>query len=361
MHIFKSEVFLLVYAIILAIVNLALIIAILYTVMRRKVRTGKRIKTMNLIGKDLNIFLVTGDPGKLKKLITTKYRKKIALDMLIDHAERTGEDISDFLSNIGFDHHIKKKSRFFVSYLDIRYLSYLRASDSYDTLMRVTHSGNQSKRYLSFYALSHLSLDREKIESVLENLFKSGINRDRIVEIVDNFSLSTDECFRLLKSESTSIGKDVFLRVLQSEQHYITVEMNAYILSLFNETTEVKIAAINAISSSHNPDFFELLKIEYQHEERSEVKIALVKAIAKYDNDLSIPSLKKMAYSDIWWVRFNAIKSLAAKGENGILALVDLSLDDAKDDVSSLAYYFLNADRGVRDSIKRGRSEVNGS
>ena len=69
--------------------------------------------------------------------------------------------------------------------------------------------------------------------------------------------------------------------------------------------------------------------------------------------------LKQMLYDSNWWVRFNAAEVLARKGLPGIDALVDISLNDQDEKAADLAYYILNANQTVYQTIQK--TEVKGS
>ena len=79
-------------------------------------------------------------------------------------------------------------------------------------------------------------------------------------------------------------------------------------------------------------------------------------AVAKGLSSFPFPRVKetllKMTRDEQWWVRFNAIKSIVAMGEEGVFTLIDLSLDKTDSRIADLAYYFLNANADVYNVVK---------
>lgn len=53
-----------------------------------------------------------------------------------------------------------------------------------------------------------------------------------------------------------------------------------------------------------------------------------------------------------WWVRYDAMKSIIAMGDEGLFSLIDLSLEVKDRNISDLAYYFLNANTDVYNTVK---------
>ena len=115
---------------------------------------------------------------------------------------------------------------------------------------------------------------------------------------------------------------------------------------------EVRISAVLTLANSQNMKYLPMLAEIYESEKEWEVRAAIAKSLVSFPPKRIIEILKKMIYDEQWWVRFNAVEVLARTGSEGIDLLIDLSLDESNEKVSNLAYYILNSNKNVYETIQ---------
>ena len=197
-----------------------------------------------------------------------------------------------------------------------------------------------------------IELPEDKTEIAIKKLVVSSIISDRIIEILSRYNLKFEEWLNLLEKEETIEGKVIFIKNIMVKEE-IKNEINSdRLLKFTKDESEVKIAAILALSSSKNEKYIvELIKI-YENEEKWQVRVAVAKGLSNFKLERVKVTLLKMTKDSEWWVRYNAVKSIVAMGEEGLFTLIDLSLEKEDKKVSDLAYYFLNSNKHVYNIVK---------
>lgn len=336
---------------ILIVVNILLIFSIYYIIIRKKIWNKKYNKAQGLLQDKVNTYIENGQAKVLRKYTKNKINKKVIFDMLVKYSRENDEDISNRFEYLNLDKDIIKRTVKKLNYEDIKNISYMRVRGAYEVLQKGIKSDNFDVRYMSFYAISLMSLDDRKKEIIISELIKSEINRDRIIEIIDNFKLNLEECFYFLKKQGSENGKTVFLRILNEERYELSEEKADELLPFLNDSKEVRLSSVLVISKTKIKKYLQIILDLYKKEEAFEVRVAITKGMNNFDDEEIIEPLKIMAYDNNWWVRFNAIEILAKKSIDGVYALIDLSLDSNNKEVSDLAYYFLNANTNVHNTI----------
>ena len=203
-------------------------------------------------------------------------------------------------------------------------------------------------------------------EEYIKMLLGANILRDRMIEMIKNLSLSIEVYWRLLLLQDTEQGKVILIRALEdrfNEVDPVKMKTVADFLSDPKSSKEIRIAAVVALSATHNEIYLHLLMKHYPVEEAWEVRASIAKALNQFSNELSrekIDILKTMMYDSNWWVRFNAAEALARNGLAGVDALVDISLNSIDEEASDLAFSILDANPIVNRSLQALGEGYNG-
>ena len=205
---------------------------------------------------------------------------------------------------------------------------------------------------MSFFGLSLIDLPMDKKEIAIKKLIISNIVRDRIIEILSRYNLKFEEWLELLEKEETIEGKVIFIKNIMTKEEIKNEKNSDKLQKFLKDEKEIKIAAILALCSSKNEKYIdELIKV-YENEENWEVRVAVAKGLSNFNIEPVKDILLKMTKDKEWWVRYNAVKSIVAMGEEGLFTLIDLSLEKEDKNVSDLAYYFLNSNKDVYNTVK---------
>ena len=81
----------------------------------------------------------------------------------------------------------------------------------------------------------------------------------------------------------------------------------------------MNIAAIGALCKSENDKYVQELSYIYENDTNWEVRVAVAKGFAHFKPNSVKDSLFEMTRDEQWWVRFNAIKSIVAMGEEATI------------------------------------------
>ena len=197
-----------------------------------------------------------------------------------------------------------------------------------------------------------MELPVDKKEEVIKKLIQSSIVSDRIVEILSKFKLVFEKWMELLRNETTSTGKVIYMKNIITKDEIKQESYTDQFLYFLKDEKEVKIAAINIISNSKNEKYLKDLIHVYENEEDWQVRMSVTKGLKNFKFTAVKNILIHMTNDSEWWVRYNAIKSIVAMGEEGIFTLIDLTLDANNKSISDLAYYFLNSNKDVYNIVK---------
>jgi HEAT repeat protein len=176
---------------------------------------------------------------------------------------------------------------------------------------------------------------------------------DRKVEILNSIELNIAEWIDILDSEEGELEKSVILKIIADQEEITKEEYSDKIIKYIYDEKEVKIAAISALSKSKNEKYIHTLFELYQKDEMWEVRAAVAKGISHYKLNAIKEMLLEMVRDKEWWVRFNAARTISLMGEEGIYILIDLSVDKSDENASALAYYFLNSNKDIYETINR--------
>jgi len=183
-------------------------------------------------------------------------------------------------------------------------------------------------------------------------LIRSNILRDRSIEILRQFDLGFDELLELLEKEELVKGKVIYIKAMMNKDDIKREAYSDRLEKFLEGHREVRIAAIQALSNSQNEKYVGALTKIYDTADSWQVRVAVAKGLSNFKFTCVKDVLLKMTKDSEWWVRYNAIKSIVAMGDDGLFSLIDLSLDASDDRISDLAYYFLNANQDVYNTVK---------
>jgi HEAT repeat protein len=288
----------------------------------------------------------------MQRVLTSKYKIHIAIDIMIQYSRANSANLSHKFEKAGFHHILIEKMKKRTTLRLIKGLAQMQSVQAYDVLKSAIASDDFEIKYMSFYALSKLDLNEHQLNEMVHSLIKSEIMRDRIIEVLFNLDLPFEKYMDLLQMQETDIGKIVFMRVIQKNQELLQEQHSDRLLDFLDGSKEVRISAIGTLSSSKNEKYIDIFKIIFEEEKEWEVRSAIAKGLRNFKCESSMDALKRMVYDDAWWVKFNAFESLIYMGIDGVGILIDLSLDRENQKISDLAYYFLNANKEVYNTIK---------
>jgi hypothetical protein len=228
----------------------------------------------------------------------------------------------------------------------------MRVETAYSTLLELTQEEDLDVSYMSFFGLSLIRLPEDKTEIAIKKLVTSSIISDRIIEILSRYNLEFEEWLQLLEKEETIEGKVIFIKNIMIKEEIKNQNNSDRLEKFLKGETEVKIATINALCSTKNEKYIEEFIKIYENEENWQVRVAVAKGFSGFKIERVKDTLLKMTKDKEWWVRYNAVKSIVAMGEEGLFTLIDLSLEKDDKKVSDLAYYFLNSNKNVYNIVK---------
>lgn len=337
----------------LIVVDLALLIAIYYEIIMDKVKTKRYKKALTNLKSKVLTYIEKGDKLlEVEKALKSDFIKNVVIDIMVEYSENNNVDISEKFIKLKLDATLIKKIHRRASIVYVRKLAFMRASTAYDTLLELTESEDLDISYMSFFALSLIDLPKDKKEVAVKKLVISEILSDRIIEILNRYDLKFEDWLDLLEKEETIEGKVIFIINIMSKGEIKKEEYSDRLQNFLEDKKEVKIAAILALCSSKNEKYIEELIKVYESEESWEVRVTIAKGLSSFSMKPVKAILLKMTKDTEWWVRYNAVKSIVAMGEEGLFTLIDLSLEKEDKNVADLAYYFLNSNKDVYNVVK---------
>lgn len=334
-------------------VNFIIFSIIYYLIFKGKLSEKWYRKTKSRLKKHIYKY-IKGETNirRLRWRVNSSYKKMVAIDVINEYTEGFSKDGRAIIEKLKLDTFLIKKIK---KNPDIKYfkkLALMRVSSSYDSLLKYTDSEELDIKYICYYGLSILNISKEKKYDVVMKLIGSDILKDRVIEILNNIDITFDEWLFLLERDGDEKRKEIFLKVLSGRKELKESRYSDRLLRYLNENKEVKIAAISTLSSSENDKYAEYLYNLFKAEKEWEVKAAIANGMANFSATATKEKLLYMIRDDEWWVRFNAAKSISLMGEEGVYTLIELSIDKDNENVAALAYYFLNSNKDVYETVK---------
>lgn len=304
---------------------------------------------------------INGEAQYEKHLIynNNSLKTQIMITLIKKHLNKNDRRQKELFQSLGYVDGLIRKAEKNLTLELIHQLTELNSPKFFSLLLKGANKKEFEIVYQSCYALSLLSMNHKQIREYIKTLIKSDILRDRMIEMINNLSLTVEEYSVLLEAEDTVVGKVVFLRVLEnklnSKNENVQMKLVDYLIDA-NYSIEIRIATVVALASSGKGKIQEILMNQYEAEDAWEVRAAIAKAMHHFTNDKitkQIDVLKKMMFDQNYWVRFNAGGVLASKGYTGIDALIDISINEENLEAADLAFYILDANEFINQNINK--------
>ncbi|MBC3889371.1 hypothetical protein GH810_13735 [Acetobacterium paludosum] len=338
---------------ILIIVNVILLISVYYQIIKDKIKK-KRYEKKSIYLKPMIIAFLNDENHEVqvKRELKNNYLKMIAIDIMVEYAEANHVNLSTQFVSLNLVDLVIKKLRKKLNIIYLKKLALMGSEQAYDILMDFAQSEDLDISYMSYFGLARINAQKDKKIAAIQQLVRSDIFRDRIIEILRQFDLAFEEWLELLEKEESVKGKIIFIKVIMIKDDILREDYSDHLEKFLNDQREVKIAAIEALGNSRNAKYIDVLRRIYENEENWQVRVAVAKGLSSFKFESVKDVLLKMTKDSEWWVRYNAIKSIVAMGEDGLFSLIDLSLESSDEKISDLAYYFLNANHDVYNTVK---------
>ncbi|QUH24518.1 HEAT repeat domain-containing protein [Serpentinicella alkaliphila] len=287
----------------------------------------------------------------------SELKTDVIINLINTNAQSTLITARQAFEDLGYVDGVIEKAEKKLTLNKIKQLGVMGSPKAFPILRKGTVKDDFEVVYQSCYALSLLPMGEQEAEEYITVLQHTNILRDRMIEMIKNLSLSIEVYWRLLLSQKTELGKVVLLRALEDRFHKADPKIMDAVADFLKDpqsSKEIRIASVVALAATQNENYEQILLNHYRREEAWEVRAAVAKVLNKYTEHISrdkINILKEMMYDSNWWVRFNAAEVLARKGLAGIDALVDISLNSEDKEASDLAFYILDANSAVNESL----------
>lgn len=321
----KSFILLNIY--LLVIVDIVLLMAIYYQIIKGKVKNYKYEKVMSVLKPKVLTYIENEDKLlEVQRTLKGCFVKSVVIDIMVDYSEKNNVDISKKFIKLKLDTILIKKIKRRASLVYLRKLAFMKVEGAYNTLLELTQSEDLDISYMSFFALSLIELPKDKTEIAIKKLVISNILGDRIIEILNRYNLKFEEWLELLESEETTYGRVIFIKNIMIKEEIKNEKNSDRLQKFLKDEVEVKIACILALCSSKNEKYIEELIQVYESEENWQVRMAVAKGLSNFRLEKVKDILLIMTKDKQWWVRYNAVKSIGSMGDETLFNLIDLSL-----------------------------------
>ena len=292
------------------------------------------------------------DTSKKIAALKTFWNTAIIFEVLTNFSIEQQKSCKELFTVLGYTDEILKRAKKELTPKDVKWFGLIQIEEAIPLLFNAAQSKDFELSFHCYQSLAKIPMNLEDRLNYLTLLFKSNNLRDRMIEMLLEMKLSTEEYLNLLEHQVTELSKTVILRVLAAKIMPSTeVALTDRLLPFLEDTKEVKIGSIVAIAKSENSIYFERFEMLYYIEEHWEVRAAIAKAMNSFSHENEILLLKQMTKDSNWWVRFNTSEVLSRKGRDGVNALIDISLDHENEDASKLAFSFLDTNKNIHTTI----------
>lgn len=223
----------------------------------------------------------------------------------------------------------------------LKLLAGLHSPDAAAVFRALIHTlHDRTALYSCFYGLA---LADNKDHSMLDSLLASLLATDRKVELLALMEPAPAEYLKLLENTEQDTARLILLRVICDTCLPPDKDFYDRIVPYLSGSFEVRIAAVNALSSSGMPRYLPQLKALYYKADSWQLRAVLASAMVRYSLDDTRELLTEMAHDTAWWVRYNSVRSLSGKGEEGMDVIRDIAADTADANAASMANALLDS------------------
>ncbi len=260
----------------------------------------------------------------VENLSDLKLKQELILEGETDLAQDTYQHIKDILINDSFlkelfqevfaaENEAKKRAALT--------LVKINTAQAIDYAISLLYDQDQELRKDLIKALS--DLENPKITPTFINYLEfcqESLTLKRLKKaILNRGSQNLTQLLDLLKnSEGATLILIINLLGEINEQKVISPLIN---ILLNHQKSDVKIAAIKALQNYQNDEVFKAL-LYLNDDQNCHIRAQVAKALAKFDNQKKIPYLYELLKDDSGIVRNNAVETLFKLGESGIKYLV---------------------------------------
>ena len=164
---FKSFVILNIY--VLIIVDLALLIAVYFTIIKDKIKTKRYYKaSIYLTPKVLNFIETEDNLSEIENLVKQDFFKTVITDIMVDYTEKNSTNISELFIKLRLDTCLIKKLHRVTNISDLRKLASMRVENAYDILLELAVSDKLDISFMSFLGLALIDLPKDKKETAIK-------------------------------------------------------------------------------------------------------------------------------------------------------------------------------------------------
>ena len=212
-----------------------------------------------------------------------------------------------------------------------------KAFSTFRELASVLH--DRTALYTCFYGMA---LADNKDHSAVEALVSSSLSADRKVELLSLMEPAPYEYLELLEKTDRDTARIILLRVICDTDILQGKTFYDRIIPYLAGSHEVRIAAVNALSSSHMDEYLPQLKDLYYKADSWQLRAVLSSAMARFRLSETRDILVEMAHDKAWWVRYNAVLALSKNGEYGLRVITGLSAEGPGSMAASMAAAYLD-------------------
>ena len=223
----------------------------------------------------------------------------------------------------------------------LKLLALLRSPEAFATFMELTGTlHDRTALYTCFYGLA---LSDNKNHSATESLLSSPLATDRKVELLALMKPVPGEYLDMLEKTGKDTSRIILLRVICDTDLPSERDFYDRILPFLEGTHEVRIAAVNALSSSHIDDYLPQLVSLYHNSDSWQLRTVLASAMSRFSPGKTKDILIEMTHDTAWWVRYNAVLSLSKYGNEGLSLISELSKDQSDSKAAGMAAAYLSS------------------
>lgn len=344
---------------ILGIINVILLFIILFVSLKYNIEHIKYMHAYEKMKPIVTSFIEKDHMiSCLLPRITNSFYDKVVLDILLEYCKEYKANLSDKFERLGYDVSLIRKAERHADLKLLQKISLIKSPKAYNLLLKNAESGSFEISYMSYYGLSLLPQSDRQLHIFIKSILESGFLRDRIIEMIINLNLDYEKYLDLLDEQVTELGKIVFIRALEHNKGIKYEDQSDRLIKYLEESKEIRISTINTLAASGNEKYLNNIADLYEYEQEWEVRVAIAKSMRNFKNSQVVLILKKMMCDKEWWVRFNAVEVLSRHGREGIDTLIDIALDDSDPKTSGLAYYILNANKSVFNTLTQIKQEA---
>ncbi len=263
-------------------------------------------------------------------------------DILLSYAEYYDLDIHEIFDANGFTRERIEKLWTRKNPQLLRELAIIKSPQAEDLLFARLAETNGEEAYRVARTLAVMELSPNNQKRLMKTVIKAAVNVERCIDLFVPLRMPVEVLMEQLYEQESLRGEKILLRTIALadglDQEWIVDDIRPYLF----HSQEVVIPAVMVLAACGTSGAFELLRSEYYNNLSWEVRSAVAKMMSRFDPYHSVPLLKVMTGDESWWVRFNALASLAEQGMPGEEALFELTYESPDPVLADFADHIIN-------------------